>query len=152
MKHRETPIILAISISQSSSSTMGFSGQHLQPKTQFSVGTKLQKLCCTIVPQTCFPLSRRSSTGDEQLMHGLCKLPEDENTSSVQLLNHIGLFATSWTAACQASLSITNSQSFHSVQSLSCVQLYATPRTAASQPPCLSPTTRVYSNSCSSNR
>ena len=35
-------------------------------------------------PQTCFPLSSRSSTGDEQLMHGLCKLPEDENTSSVQ--------------------------------------------------------------------
>ena len=30
---------------------------------------------------------------------------------SVQLLSHIWLFATSWTAACQASLSITNSQS-----------------------------------------
>ena len=72
--------------------------------------------------------------------------------SSVQLLSHIRFFATSWTAACQASLSITNSQSFHSVQSLSCVQLYATPRTAASQPPCSSPTTRVYSNSRSSSR
>ena len=31
--------------------------------------------------------------------------------SSVQLLSHVRLFATSWTAACQASLSITNSQS-----------------------------------------
>ena len=28
----------------------------------------------------------------------------------VQSLNHVGLFATPWTAACQASLSITNSQ------------------------------------------
>ena len=31
--------------------------------------------------------------------------------SSVQSLNHVQLFATPWTAACQASLSITNSQS-----------------------------------------
>ena len=30
--------------------------------------------------------------------------------SSVQLLSHVQLFATPWTAACQASLSITNSQ------------------------------------------
>ena len=30
---------------------------------------------------------------------------------SVQPLSHVQLFATSWTAACQASLSITNSQS-----------------------------------------
>ena len=31
--------------------------------------------------------------------------------SSVQLLSHVRLFATPWTAACQASLSITNSLS-----------------------------------------
>ena len=31
--------------------------------------------------------------------------------SSVQLLSHVQLFAMLWTAACQASLSITNSQS-----------------------------------------
>ena len=31
--------------------------------------------------------------------------------SSVQLLNHVQLFATPWTATCQASLSITNSWS-----------------------------------------
>ena len=31
--------------------------------------------------------------------------------SSVQLLSYVQLFATSWTAACQASLSITNSRS-----------------------------------------
>ena len=31
--------------------------------------------------------------------------------SSVQLLSHVWLFVTSWTAACQASLSITNSES-----------------------------------------
>ena len=31
--------------------------------------------------------------------------------NSVQLLSHVWLFATPWTAACQASLSITNSQS-----------------------------------------
>ena len=31
--------------------------------------------------------------------------------SSVQLLSHVQLFATPWIAACQASLSITNSRS-----------------------------------------
>ena len=31
--------------------------------------------------------------------------------SSIQLLSHVWLFASPWTAACQASLSITNSQS-----------------------------------------
>ena len=32
-------------------------------------------------------------------------------SQSVQLLSRVQLFVTSWTAACQASLSITNSQS-----------------------------------------
>ena len=41
-----------------------------------------------------------------QLSHNFCLL-----FSSVQLLSHVQLFATSWTAACQASVSITNSQS-----------------------------------------
>ena len=41
--------------------------------------------------------------------------------SSVQLLGHVWLFVTPWTAACQASLSITNSQSllkFMSIESV----------------------------------
>ena len=39
------------------------------------------------------------------------------NYSSVQLLSHVQLFATPWTAACQASLSITNSQNLPKVMS-----------------------------------
>ena len=39
--------------------------------------------------------------------------------SSVQMLNHVQLFATSWTAACQASLSFTISQSLLNSCSLS---------------------------------
>ena len=35
----------------------------------------------------------------------------DIQFSSVQLLSHVRLFVTPWTAACQASLSITNSRS-----------------------------------------
>ena len=34
------------------------------------------------------------------------------SVSSVQSLSRVQLFATPWTAACQASLSITNSRSF----------------------------------------
>ena len=40
------------------------------------------------------------------------------SVSSVQLLSHIWLFATPWTAACQASLSITNSWSLLKLMSI----------------------------------
>ena len=40
---------------------------------------------------------------------------------SVQLLSHVQLFATPWTAACQASLSITNSQSLLKLMSIESV-------------------------------
>ena len=41
--------------------------------------------------------------------------------SSVQLLSHVLLFVTPWTAACQASLSITNSQSLLKLLSIESV-------------------------------
>ena len=41
--------------------------------------------------------------------------------SSVQLLSHVRLFATSWTAAHQASLSITNSRSLLKLMSIESV-------------------------------
>ena len=41
--------------------------------------------------------------------------------SSVQLLSHVQLFGTPWTAACQVSLSITNSQSLLQLMSIEAV-------------------------------
>ena len=41
--------------------------------------------------------------------------------SSVQSLSHVWLFATPWTAACQASLSITNSWNFLKLMSIESV-------------------------------
>ena len=41
--------------------------------------------------------------------------------SSVQSLSHVRLFATPWTAACQAFLSITNSQSLFKLMSIESV-------------------------------
>ena len=41
--------------------------------------------------------------------------------SSVQSLSHVGLFAAPWTAACQASLSITNCQSLPKLMSIDSV-------------------------------
>ena len=41
--------------------------------------------------------------------------------TSVQLLSHVRLFATPWTTACQASLSITNSQSLLKLMSIESV-------------------------------
>ena len=42
----------------------------------------------------------------------------ESGVSSVQLLSHVWLFATPWTIARQASLSITNSQSLPKLMSL----------------------------------
>ena len=42
--------------------------------------------------------------------------------SSIQLLSHVWLFATPWTAACQASLSITSSQSLPKIMSIESVR------------------------------
>ena len=44
-----------------------------------------------------------------------------EVPSSVQSLSHVQLFATPWTAACQASLSITSYQSFLKLMSIELV-------------------------------
>ena len=67
---------------------------------------------------------------------------------SVQLLSHVLLFATSWTAACQASLSITNSKSLLKLMSIEsempsnhlilCCPLLL--------PPSIFPSIRVFSN------
>ena len=46
------------------------------------------------------------------------KRHEWHNFSSVQSLSLVSLFATAWTAACQASLSITNSQSLLKLMSI----------------------------------
>ena len=47
--------------------------------------------------------------------------PEMGEFSSVQLLSHVQLFATPWTAAHQASLSITNFQSSPKLMSIESV-------------------------------
>ena len=67
--------------------------------------------------------------------------------SSVQLLSHVQLFATLWTAACQASLSITKSQSLlklipiELVMPLNHLILYH----ALLLPPSIFPSIRVFS-------
>ena len=43
--------------------------------------------------------------------------------TSVQLFSHVWLFVTPWTAACQASLSITNSQRLFKLMSIELVML-----------------------------
>ena len=68
--------------------------------------------------------------------------------SSVQSLSHIPLFSTPWTAACQASLSITNSsQSILKVMSIESVMLFN--HLILCHPlllPSIFPTIRVFSN------
>ena len=70
-----------------------------------------------------------------------------EYHSSVQLLSHVRLFATSWTAARQASLSITNSRSLLKLMSIESVMpsshlILCRPLL----PPSIFPSIRVFSN------
>ena len=67
--------------------------------------------------------------------------------SSVQLLSHIQLFATPWTAACQASLSIINSQSLLKLMSIELVMPSNHLILCQSLlPPSVLPSIRVFSN------
>ena len=68
--------------------------------------------------------------------------------SSVQLLSRVPLFATPWTAACQASLSITNSWSLLKLTSIGSVMpsnhvILCHPLLL---PPSIFPSIRVFSN------
>ena len=70
------------------------------------------------------------------------------STSSVQLLSHVQLFATPWTGAHQASLSITNSRSLLKLMSIEWVMpsnhlIFCHPLLL---PPSIFPSTRVFSN------
>ena len=68
--------------------------------------------------------------------------------SSVQLLSHVRIFATPWTAACQASLFITNSRSLLKLMSIESVMpsnhlILCHPLLL---PPSIFPSIRVFSN------
>ena len=68
--------------------------------------------------------------------------------SSVQSLGHVRLFATPWTAACQVSLSITNSQSLPKPMSIKSVMPsnHLTLCHPFLFPPSILPSIRVFSN------
>ena len=67
---------------------------------------------------------------------------------SVQLLSHVQLFMTPWTAACQASLSITNSWSLLKLMSIKSVMPsnHLILRRPLLFPPSIFPRIRVFSN------
>ena len=68
--------------------------------------------------------------------------------SSVQSLSHVQLFVTPWTAACQASLYITNSQSLLKLMPIESVMPsnHLTLCHPALLPPSIFPSIRVFSN------
>ena len=68
--------------------------------------------------------------------------------NSVQLLSHVWLFVTPWTAACQASLSITNSRNLLKLMSIESVMpsnhlIICCPLLL---PPSIFPSIRIFSN------
>ena len=77
-----------------------------------------------------------------------------KSLSSVQLLSHVQLFVTPWTAACQASLSITNSRSLIELMSIKWVMpfnhlIFYHPLLLLTS---ISPRIRVFSNVSSTHQ
>ena len=78
----------------------------------------------------------------------LCSLSWLETVSSVQSLSHVCLFATPWTAACQASLSIINSWSLLKLMPIESVMPsnHLILRRPLLLPPSIFPSIRVFSS------
>ena len=77
-----------------------------------------------------------------------CIHPDVHSVHSLQSLSHVRLFATPWTAACQASLSISNSGSLLKLMSIELVMpsnhlILCCPLLL---PPSIFPSIRVFSN------
>ena len=92
-----------------------------------------------ILEWAAIPLSRRSAS---------CYLRCHLKISSVQSLSCVWLFATPWTAACQASLSLTSSQNFLKLMSIKLVMpsnhlILCRPLLL---PPSICPSIRVFAN------
>ena len=82
------------------------------------------------------------------MSHSIWKWPKDRTillASSVQSLSHVRLFVTPWTAAHQASLSITNSQSILKLMSVTLV-MPSNRLILCRFVPSISPSIRVFSN------
>ena len=71
--------------------------------------------------QYCFRDQRLLGQGVERKQHCKISLSDLLKGQSVQSLSHVHLFATPWTAALQASLSITNSRSLLKLMSIKSV-------------------------------
>ena len=69
-----------------------------------------------------FPMTQFFASGGQSIGVNSIKRQEVLH-SSVQLLSHVRLFAIPWTAACQASLSITSSRSLLKLMSIESVML-----------------------------
>ena len=87
--------------------------------------------------------------GELELFHTVGAATVEKNmVVAVQLLSHVRLFATPWTAACQASLSFTNSQSLLKLMSIELVMpsnhlILCWPLLL---PPSIFPSNRVFSS------
>ena len=89
-----------------------------------------------------YPISWKADGLDQFL------LPSSLQFSSVQSLNHVWLFATPWTTARQASLSITKSQSLLKLMSIESVMPsnHLIPSHPLLLPPSIFPSIRVFSS------
>ena len=96
------------------------------------------KSCCLM--RICFTKKRGISTAKREVLMNLFPL------SSVQSLSPVWFFATPWTAACQASLSITNSRSLFKLMSIKSLMPSNHHCHPCLLPPSIFPIIRVFSS------
>ena len=107
-------------------------------------------MCCPFLLQRIFPTQGSSPCLLHWQKDSLALAPPEVTAqfSSVQLLSHVRLFVTPWTAACQTSLSITDSRSLPKLMSIESMMpsnhlILCHPLLLSSS---ISPSTRVFSN------
>ena len=112
-------------------------------------GTKISRVAGQLSLRTTrkSPRAKTKTQCNQKKKESLGPVLETYQFSSGQSLSHVRLFATIWTAACQACLSITNSQSLPKLMSIESVTpsnhlILCLPLI----PPSIFPSIRVYSS------
>ena len=131
--------------------------QQLYTRGQSDPSSEQLRLCVPLPHQLPIPFPQHSIYISVSTLHpalpGLHRVPENQFTS-VQSLSRVRLFATPWPAACQVSLSITNSQSLLELMSIELGMpsnhlIFCRPLIL---PPSIFPIIRVFSNKSSSHQ
>ena len=123
-------------------------GKWWQRGTGEDWGTDVYHIFCVVVVTWLFTFVKHYLSTETNTVWYHLYVESKKNTSSVQLLSRVRLFATPWTTACQASLSIANTWSLLKLMSIESVvpSNHLILHRPLLLPPSIFPSIRVFSN------